>query len=204
MAAINGAHVGIGKCIGLVKDDKMVVEAQCCWTGPRGKDDRDTIITGALRELDRQAIWTVKNVVMELTEKIATHFNKRPEELRLKRPTLMLHLHLETTYQPLAGPYYMGAVFIALVSLVVGRRPRTDTAIFGEVSVTGNFGSGSEWTEEEIGWCRTLGIRRAVLGGQTGVTQEAELMAAVVQEDGKPLVEIIRESFISRTLQHCF
>lgn len=204
MGLLSGTHLGLATCVGKVSAGELVVEFQCCWTGPRSSSSEDRIVTGLMTSVTRERVVAVQSVVLELMDKIASHFHKSVGDLGYYRPTMILHVHLESLYEIEEGSYYMGAIFISLVSLIVGRRARSDTAIYGDISPTGTFSYGGEWTRGEVECCRRMGIRRVVMGAQVKVSRAAQALADTRQEDGRPLVELRQEAFISKALQHCF
>jgi hypothetical protein len=63
----------------------------------------------------------------------------------------------------------MAAIYVAMVSLMTGRRPWPDVAVFGSVSSIGSLGSMWEWTAKSFEFCYSRGIRRVVLAATTKV-----------------------------------
>ena len=143
---------------------------------------------------------------MELRSKIAAHFDCHVDKLKLHRPTLILHVHLDSHYHPISrgAYYYMGGIFVALVALLTGKQARTDTAILGDISPTGSLCYYSEWCEEDVMLAKASKIRRVILANGTKGSAEAQHLADVLHPDGRPWLEIIHESLVSKTLQHCF
>lgn len=202
---VDGRQVGVGTCIGLVEGGEGVVDVQSCWVGPRKGCDGTMMVTGHLFQEMRNAVLLVRNVVYELRSTLASHFNSDVKTFDVVKMYKTLHVHIESNYRVISSSYYMGAIFISLVSLLVGRRPRCDVVVFGEVNPVGLLRSCWEWTEQEVAVCVEKKVRHVVVGVGTKVSDEAqEMMDVISRADGKPLVEIHHVKFISHTLQYLF
>ena len=203
VAALDGPHVGVGVCMGLVDDHHGMIEFQCCWTTPRIHGE-EVLATGALSIVTHEAVLVIKVLVLEHTQRIAQYFGLAPEKLRLIRLKHTLYVHV-CNWEPIEPAYQMGAIYVCMVSLLVGRRPRTDTAIFGDVTTVGVFISKWKWSEKEVEVCKSKGIRRVVLGAGTEVLKAAQAMADVIhEEDGRPTVEFKFETRLVNVLPHMF
>ena len=203
-AIVDNPRVGLGTCVGLVKDKEGVVDVQSCWVSPCKAGDAPLMVTGLLTDELRDAVTLVRNVVYELRGKLASYYDREMKSFDVVRRYRTLHVHIENNYRPISKSYYMGAIFISLVSLLLGRRPRTDAVVFGDVNPLGVLSSCWAWTEEEVSLCETMGIRRVVVGVGTMFSSEAQQMMGVVQSDGRPLVETCHVQFVSTTLQYFF
>jgi len=146
----------------------------------------------------------VKNVMVELRCRLASHFGVKDDRMAIVRPTLYNHVHIENSGLPVTLSYHSGAIFISLVSLMIKRRPRTDTAIYGSIGPTSSFSSTRAWGTKEVTCCKEKGIRRVVVGKGTEIDKKAQRMADKVQPDGQPLLRIIHEEWAMKILQHCF
>lgn len=131
-------------------------------------------LTGILRrclvfvvKVTRDAIYIVKALVVEHTPALRVLFGL--PSIRLVRPKLALHVHLCHLGEPLKPSYQMAAIYVAMVSLMTGRRPWPDVAVLGSVSNAGSLGSMWEWTAKSFEFCHSRGIRRVVLAATTTV-----------------------------------
>ena len=182
-------HLGVGRCLCLHADDGVVMEFQCCWVGP---GTSRLIMSGNLSEVTRHTIDFVRNLVLEQTPAIAVMLGIPADRLpSLARPCMDLHVHCEKWFQPLTVSYHMVAAYVAMVSLLFNRIAREDTVGFASLNNYGYLGSGWTWGEGMLKLCQDKGIRRAVLAKKLGVSDEVRSTAAEVQDDGRPLVELI-------------
>ena len=204
MSALDGPHVGLGLCVGLAKDGHSVIEVQCTWTGPRKLTDDDVIITGHINSVMQESVNLVKDLVVERNREIAEHLGRKPEQLRLIKQTRYLHVHIENEYKAVNKSYLMGAIYISMISLLIGRRPKAGTAVFGDISPYGVFSSVWDWTDQEVGVCQSKGNRQVVVGSGTVLLDKAPQMVEAMQEDGQPLVKIIQEQDPIKMLSHFF
>ena len=114
-------------------------------------------------------------------------------------------MHVVNRYQPIEPTYHTGAVYVAWVSLLIGRRTRIDTTVFGDVAIAdGSFSSTWRLNTKYVLNCEFVGYRHAILAKGTEVDAEAAAAAAVVQEDGRPLVEFHTVGHILDVLPLCF
>jgi hypothetical protein len=115
----------------------------------------------------RDAIYIVKALVVEHTPALRVLF-RRPS-MRLVRPKFALHIHLCHLEEPLKPSYQMAAIYVAMISLMTGKRPWADVAVFGSVSNIGTLSSMWEWTAKSFKFCHFCGIRRVVVADKTKV-----------------------------------
>ena len=202
-ALANGPHVGVCHCLGLVTDGIGTIQVQCCWVKP--KDNEGLIMTGNLSSVTKDAIPVMKDLVIASTRAIASRLGLPPDELSLDKRGHDLHVHVEHRFLPIETTYLMGAIYVSLVSLMIGRQPGDDTMVFGHVgNSSGSFSSKWKLDETNISNCKYIGYRRAILGKNTEVTDGAKAAAEMVQDDGKPLVELIIVEDILDAISLCF
>ena len=160
--ALDGCHVGLGYCVGLVDDRVGTIEIQCCWTCPRA---RELIMTGNPSMVTQDAIRNTKDYICATLPSIASGLGLPAESLCLIRDGHDLHVHVEHGFQEIRAAYHMGAIYAAMVSLMVGRRPREDTLIFGSIGCCSGVFSG-HWKVDAIHIHRwvSVGYRRAIIG----------------------------------------
>ena len=199
--ALDGPHVGLGYGVGLFEDGVGSFEVQCCWTQP---GNRELIMTGNLSTVSGDAINNMKDRVCESIPSIANRLAVSSEDLVLMKRGHDLHVHIEHSFHPIKPSYQMGAIYVALVSLMIGRRPRKDTVVFGDVgNRTGVFSS--PWKlGDTVHHCVGLGYRRAVVGKSSMMTPEATAFASRIHVDGEPFLRIISVDNILDALTYCF
>ena len=187
--ALDSSKVGIGRCLCLNGDGGDIFEFQCCYTGP---GEAKTIITGKASQVVDECILFVKTIINNDLEAIAARCDVSVDKLRVMRPHMDLHVHCEKDSQEIGSGYAMAAIYIAMVSLLLQRRPREDTVILAEMNSYGHMFSKWVWTLDEMNHCAQNGVRRVVLGEGTHITVDAmQASESWVHEDGKPLVELV-------------
>ena len=103
-----------------------------------------------------------------------------------------LHVHVEHGYRPFTSTYIMGAIYMAMVALLFGRRPRDDTIIFGAVGCGIAFSSKWELDKRYVTVCRKEGFRHVIIGAGTTVADEVKKRAEKAHPvDGEPCVKLI-------------
>ena len=118
---LDGCHVGLGRCLGLVHDHIGDIEIQCCWTRP---GNRELILTGNLSSVSREAIWNIKDLVQQSIPGISSRLGLCAEGLSLIKQGHDLHVHVENGFHPVGPSYQMGAIYLSMVSLLISQRPR--------------------------------------------------------------------------------
>ena len=199
---LDGCHVGLGRCLGLVHDHIGDIEIQCCWTRP---GNRELILTGNLSSVSREAIWNIKDLVQQSIPGISSRLGLCAEGLSLIKQGHDLHVHVENGFHPVGPSYQMGAIYLSMVSLLISQRPRKDVVVLGDVgNATGAFSSAWDVGQSYMGYCQQLGYRHVILGDGTNVTPEAEIAAGQIQGDGQPLVRLTFIRNILDALSLCF
>lgn len=117
--------------------------------------------------MTRDGIDLIKALLVEQTPVLRVLFGL--PSMRLIRLDFAIHVHLCHWGEPLVASYQMAAIYVAMVSLMAGKRPRTDTAVFGALSNAGYLTSRWEWGPKTFALCRFCGIRRVVLAADTKV-----------------------------------
>lgn len=201
--ALDGVHVGVGKCLGLARDNVGIFEVQCCLVGP---GDCTVIMTGGLSKISSDAIRNLQGLVVESIPEIATTLSvPSHDDLVLMKRGYNLHVHIEHGYDDIEPTYQMGAIYASLVSLMIKRRPREDTMIFGHVNIlNGAFSASWRLDAFNIRNCKVMGYRRMVVGQGMKIADRAVAVASELHEDGKPQVEILVKSNILEAIRECF
>lgn len=165
------------------------IEVQCTWVEP---GSQQVLMTGNLSTQSRACIRNVVELVMADLSAIASRLGLPTPSHTLVRRGYDLHVHLEHGYQPVRPTYQMGAIFVALVSLLFGRRAREDVMIFGDVSNLGAFSSNWTLQEADVKDFIDEGYRRVILGVNTQVPDAARARALEPHpDDGKPALDLI-------------
>ena len=164
---MDGPHVGVGKCVNFEREDR-VLEVQCCRLRP-GK--RQLIVTGVAGQILRDCVFTAYHLIsahaVAVTEALALAplgggGNKGgPSELIL--PLRDIHVHIVSS-EGATHPMYKGAIAVALLSLLAGRRPREDTVIVADLNCMGMLcPMGDTLTAAMLDRCSSQGVRRVVI-----------------------------------------
>ena len=160
--ALDGTHVGVGRCLCLEEEGGGIMETQCCWTSP-GR--RRIIITGDTTIVTKESIHLMRELVGKQLSQIAEVLNVTVESLKLVRLHADLHFHCcKEDGQAVRPSYQMASIYVALISVLLGRRPRGNTVLFGDLNNTGYLSSVWPWGIGEIKACKARGIHRAILG----------------------------------------
>lgn len=116
----------------------------------------DLILTGAMSTVTKESVTLLVALISTTTRRIGQALGlptQQAAKLRLVRPTHDLHVHC-VNYEPIQPSYQQGAIYMALVGMMVRRRCRADTAIFGDVGTAGSF------TRSVVGLCAPLCLAR--------------------------------------------
>ena len=192
---LDGPHIGLGQCICLPSEEGGFMEVQCCWTTP---GSYEVIITGNRTAVTEEGIFLVRDLVRREVNDIAAALSLEAKDIKAVRPHADLHFHCVKEGKAVQPLYQLAAIYVALVSLLIGRRPRSDTVVFGDVSNLGYLSSIWSWDEERVEFCQRKGIRRVVVGEGTKMSDEVLAMATASG------IEVIFEDDMVKALRHAF
>ena len=198
-SAMDGPHVGIGRCVGL-EGQARPFESQCCWVRP---GSQKLIVTGGIGD-DELGDETLRHLAKVVFLTVSSHIEVVKHNLRaltgnsvdLIKTGHDVHMHL--VWEANGGVKhgrYQAAMAASLLSLMIQRRPRDDTAILGALTCTGRL-SVANLEVDVVALCYAQGIRRMIVAEEQGFEQEVLDQAAVVEEDGEPLLRFIRHTFV--------
>ena len=196
---MDGPHVGIGRCVGL-EGQARPFESQCCWVRP---GSRKLIVTGGigddrsgdetLRQLGETAFLTLSSHIEVVKDKFRALTDSNVDLLKTGHD---VHMHLVwEAYGGVKHGSYQASMAASLLSLMIQRRPRDDTAILGALTCTGRL-SAANLEVDVVALCSAQGIRRVTVAEEQGFEQDVLDQAAVVKEDGEPLLRFIRHTFV--------
>jgi ATP-dependent Lon protease len=143
-------------------------------------DGEKIVLTGQMGEVMKESAMAAKGYVVS-----------HCEILGLSRPKKNLHIHVPAGAIPKDGPSAGITVAVALASLFTGRPARSDTAMTGEITLSGlvlPVGG----VKEKVLAARRAGIRRVVLP-RDNEQDLAKLPGQVAQEMEFFFVERVRE-----------
>jgi hypothetical protein len=127
-------------------------EVQCCCVPP---GSTGLIVTGLEGEaLLSECLRLVRYVDAHVPTLYEYYKGRKPRSRRLKPD---LHLHLHGPADPVAHRGYLGTAFVALVALVLKRRPRWDTVVQAEVDDRGLLRpvrGTAAISPDRVRWCR--------------------------------------------------
>jgi hypothetical protein len=154
------------------------------------------IITGCVNEEMREVVKQTVDLVGSMYGPLGEAFGREGKRLSLTKAGHDLHVHV-TNLQAGQRRYlsYMAAVAVALVGLLVGRRPSDDqVGVLGEVTPDWVllWEAGLQWGSADVADCRAQGIRRLVVPEGVQMDEEAWAAARTVEEDGRPCVDVMR------------
>ena len=196
--ALYGPDVGFGRCLGLLHDGVGDVEVQCRFLSP---GSRGLIMTANLSDTTQMCIRNVYDFVANDTADIARCMGMSSAEgLELPRGGYDLHVHVEHEFQPIVPTYIMGAIYVSLVSLVLGRRGSRAVSILGSVGNAGSLTSPYPIDQSYVATAIDQGYRRAIIASSMVISDEAKAMAEELHEDGEPRLKIIRVGTIRDAL----
>ena len=223
MAQFRGSHLGVGQGLGVEDGDmRGLFEVQACHVSP---GNEDVIITGTPTLVSRDGIKRLLSFIMDdYREVIGLQFGlssgeeddddhaKNHQRKLLLKPGYDLHVHFATAYTPIDSSCQMAAIFVCLVSLVVGRPSREDTVVVGDVTNEGYLKGCWRLETDLINYLRHCGIRRLIIAPGIGLGHEraaATTTAAVgssslIEEEGKPTIEVIEAKCVNDLLSLCF
>ena len=206
IAQLDGPHIGVGYSVGEPIDDTHPFEVQCAFVRPATGQLVITSRCGVTKVLEDSVI-IVHRYVSEYHDAIRERLGIDAEDMGprgLHKRGYDLHVHLMNRSANIQHTSYMAAMVVSMVSLLIGRRPRDDTAALGEVSYTGLMSPVGEWGAAGVNKCKSQGIRRIVTAGDMEANAEATSMAAVIHADGRPTLEFHRYRYILDALPFLF
>ena len=184
----------------------MPLEVHCCTVRP---GSGQLILTGCSNDTIRECVGIAEHVVSQNKDVIGARLGvavgAAPFIIRGRSEDL--HVHLIALGEDVRHTEYMAAMVISLVSLMIGKRPPSDVAAFGEVAYTGLLSPADFiWTDKIVGLCRQQGIRRIVLAPNSTIKRpEAEAAASAIDhDDGRPVLQFMRYGNILDALSEIF
>jgi hypothetical protein len=202
--ALDGPHIGRGATLGL--DLPLLrFELQCCVRKP---GTRNVITTGNMLPSMVGAAESVKFFVSSHCAEIG-HRLGRNDLGPLIPPRCDLHIHANYAWHPTDDLKYSSAIFVALVSLLLGRPPAPDVVVFGNITPAGVLFPGQvenlrPWSVEDVQMCESQGIRRIVLSHRTTIGEEAREAARQLKADGSDTLTFVLVNNILDGLAHVF
>jgi len=162
----------------------MVVEAQSCILEP-GKGA--VLMTGNPSPPSQAGIRNVLELVVADTTAILQCMGIQSlGHHSLKTRNADLHVHISYSYQQLSITYTIGAIYMSLASLLLGKPPPTDVIILGVVGNDGGFTGNFEVDMTYITICNNKGFRRVIVGTGTVISDAVRAYALM-----RPSVDII-------------
>ena len=143
-------HVGVGKCLGFEVAEAF--EAQCCWVRP----GNGLLITGAMGQVMSECAMVAYQLISAYEGVITKRLEPSAQSpLFLMKAGQGVHIHIAYNIgRDISHGLYKGAMVVALLSLLVKRCPREDTAIVGDVTCLGGLCPlAGGWTLPMIGKC---------------------------------------------------
>lgn len=205
-SAFRGSHLGCGQGIGLITDEVGLFEVQACWVPSPTIEIR---MTGNLSSTSKEAFMWMVGFVEDHSATFGTLLGHPPgqaKQLSLYRPGCQLHIHMSHEYEPIKKAYQMGAIWVCLVSLLVGKPSRPDVMVFGDVDDSGYFLSSWRCTRQMVECGLMLGMRRMVMSGHTVIDDDARALAELPhpQEHGKVRMEMVNVRRVTDMVPYCF
>ena len=208
---LDGPHIGIGRAPSLESHAYRVV-VQCCFVTPPSNSGSGVIMTGRITNPLTECIDMAMAFIYDNGGAVAKIVNGGEQDktrLKLVKKGLRdLHVHVvDYGWEPVSKSEYMGAVVMAMISLLVGRRPYPDVAVLGEVNPCGllivtheleNF----ERSTLELWWGG--GIRHLVIADCCESDDSVVEMLGTIQSDGKPLIELNRAKTMQEAIPYLF
>lgn len=170
------------------------VEVECAHVRP-GKMG-GLILTGCPSEEMRQVVRQMVDLVNGMHAPLGREFGREGKRLSLHKTGHDLHIHITNLHHAVQARHvsYMAAVVVALVGLMVGRRPGGyGVAVLGEVTPDWFvlWEADLQWGSAEVESCRAQGIRRLVLPEGARLDEAAWAAARTVEDDGRPCVDLV-------------
>jgi hypothetical protein len=87
--------------------------------------------------------------------------------------------------------HYKAPIAVAVLSLLLQRRPRADTGVLGDLTCEGLLGPIDDWSVEWVDACVAQGLRRMVVSDVTELPEDVKDHAAARLGDGRPRLEFM-------------
>jgi hypothetical protein len=170
------------------------VQVECCHVRP-GKMG-GLILTGCVNEEMREVVRQTVDIVNHMCGSLGEAFGRKGKRPSLHKAGHDLHVNvINMQAEQVHCSSYMAAVAVALVGLVVGRRPTDEQlAVVGEVTPDWVllWEPGLQWSSADVADCRAQGIRRLVVPEGICMDEAGWAAARTVEEDGRPCVDVVR------------
>jgi hypothetical protein len=157
---------------------------QCCLRRPgRG----DVILTGNATPVMRDAAAIAKDFVARSAQAIGERLGlgTAAASLQLLTPKQDLHLHMDYGWAALSSQQYTSVFVVAMISMMLSRRPREDVAIIGHIAPCGSLFALSPpdsetgaWEPRDLAECFNQGFRQVVISSRTVLPEKTKEMAA--------------------------
>lgn len=125
--ALDGPHVGVGVGVGMLTDNVYDYEVQCTRVEP---GDHELRLAGYLSEASRRYVRRLIEAVSRDKERVAAALGM--DWLGFGKGfwpgSSDLHVYIRNGGRPILPAYQQGPIYVSLVSLLLGRRAREDTA----------------------------------------------------------------------------
>ena len=209
-AAFDGPHVGVGFSPCLEDPGTTAMEVQCSMVKP---GSTEIIITGNNSDILRECVVSVREIVHKLAADIRAKVGIPSNDagLDICGASRDLHVHFHSSKEddntiPLVShTNYMAGLFIAMVSLLLGKRTSEDLAAVGEVAYPGTLSALDEpWSDDLVRLCRDQGIRRIVVASDSIIEPLGELEARMLEDDDRPTLTFIFCENLLDALPECF
>lgn len=188
---IDSALVGWATACGL--EGRGAVNVECCHVRPGTMGG--LILTGCVQEEMREVVRQMVLVVPSMCQALGEAFGLEGKRLSLCKKGHDLHVNINSLYGAQVHYLsYMAALAVALVGLMVGRRPSdTQLAVLGEVTPDWvlRWEPGLRWSSADVASCRAQGIRRLVVPKGICMDEAGWAAARTVEEDGRPCVDVV-------------
>lgn len=206
ISALDGPHVGVGLGMCLECRDAIPFEVQCCLVKP-GRQEMVVSSRFGLTDELRECLGIARQFMWESHDEIVAKLGLETEAVGprgLRKAKHDLHVYLLNKSGDIRHTSYMAAMVVAMVSLLIGRRPVQGMAVMGEVAFSGELNPSHPWDVEEVLKCREQGIRTVLTGCEVEIEESAKRRAAEVEEDGQPTLEILEFDSILDALPTLF
>ena len=204
MEAFRGPHLGVGQGMGPLEGTFGLFEVQSCWVPSRSPDP---LLTGCVSDNSRRCFAFARNFIDRHVSAIGTRTGlptQQADVLKVAKPACQLHCHFATGWVAITPPHQMGAIFISLVSLVVGRPSRADTVVLLQFDADGRAWPGEEVSAAIVDHLSSRGITQLVVSQGTQVSDEASQKLHRIRSDTEVGLQIYYANYLEHLLSICF